>query len=325
MTEASVTTRRYSGFQLQDTPRIYVSGIAGKWLRAHVTPSWRAKDLEEGWQRVVDKDRTKEIAARVLAQGRTFPNAVILGTDNDKIKVEGSEIVLPEDVKFLVIDGQHRIYAQRWSQFEASYACVLHVGISEVDMARLFIEINNNQKRVPASLRWDLVRLIRPKDDEHGIRASEILYELVTQKKGNPLFQRVDLTGENPALALKQASLAPEIKSLVSNKKSPLYEQGELQMKVLEHYFSAIKEVDPDGWKSSEGALAKARIIRALLQLLPEIMEEDGMTAETTTVGGFYKRLKKIKLTSLTTERVRHSQGNAGIVAIREEIKGQIL
>lgn len=318
-------TQRYPGFQLQDTPRVYVSGMAGKWLRAHVTPSWRAEDLEEGWQRVVDMDRTKEIAARVLNQGRTFPNAVVLGTDSDKIKLEGSEIILPDPVKFLVIDGQHRIYAQKWSKFEATYACILHVGIPEVEMAKLFIEINNNQKRVPASLRWDLMRLIRPKDDEYGIRASDILYELVTQKRGNPLFQRVDLTGENPNMPLKQASLAPEIKALVSNKKSPLYGQGELQMRVLEHYFSAIKEVDPDGWKSTEGALAKARIIRALLQVLPALMEAEAMTAETTSADKFYKRLKKIRLSLLTPDKISAKQGNAGITSIRKEIEEQVL
>ncbi len=318
-------TRRFPGFLLQETPRILAAGIPGKWLLERVTPSWRAKDLEEGWQRVVKKERVQEIARRVLDQRRTFPNAVVLGTDNEQIRDHDDKVVIPDDARFLVIDGQHRIYAQKWSEFEATYACVLHVAISEVEMAKLFIEINENQKRVPASLRWDLVRLIRPDDDPYGIRASEVIYELVTERRGSPLYQRVDLTGENPRLSLKQASLAPEIKNLLTQKKSPLFDRGELQVKVLEEFFAAVKEVDPDGWKTEEGVLYKARFLRALLQLLPDIMKAEKVSAEEVEAEHFFKRLKKIHLASLDTDEIRRAQGNAGIRAIREVIRKRVL
>ena len=99
---------------------------------------------------------------------------------------------------------------------------MIHTGMSIERMANLFLEINDNQKRVPSSLRWDLLRLVRPDDDRHAIAASEIVYLLATEKE-SPFFQRIDLTGEQSELQIKQGSLAPEFKRLIS-RRSPLSE-----------------------------------------------------------------------------------------------------
>ena len=209
-----------AGFQLQDNPSIICAMLPGDWLLRHTTPSWRIKDPHLGFQRMVRSERARQIALAVLDQHRTFPNAIVLATDVSTIEVDSGHITVPEDIRFLIVDGQHRLWAQRFSEFHAPYACLIHTGLSIEEMANLFLEINDNQKRVPSSLRWDLVRLVRPDHDPEGIAAAELVYLLATEQE-SPFFQRIDLTGEQSELQIKQGSLAPEFKILLSRRFTP--------------------------------------------------------------------------------------------------------
>jgi DGQHR domain-containing protein len=143
-----------NGYTLQEKPLIVCASIPGDWLISHATPSWRLDDPEKGFQRVVSEKRALQIAKTVLDYGRTFPNAIVLATDKNDLRIQDGIVTLPTKIKFLVVDGQHRLWAQKFSENIANYACMIHMGLSEEEMASLFIEINDNQKRVPPSLRW---------------------------------------------------------------------------------------------------------------------------------------------------------------------------
>jgi DGQHR domain-containing protein len=316
------TSIKVPGFKLQDVPKIYVAGISGLWLLKRTTPSWRINDPEKGFQRVVREDRTRAIALAVLDQQRTFPNAIVIATDIADFAFDGSTIEIPNKIKFLVVDGQHRLWAQKFSDNEAQYACVIHMGLSEEDMAYLFLEINDNQKRVPPSLRWDLVRLVRPNDDPYGIATVDMIYLLASEAE-SPLFQRIDLTGEQSEILLKQASIAPEIKPLF--RKTLIRDLSfDEQYNLILHYFIAIKELDPDNWGKAEGTFYKARVLRALLRLLPDLIEHKKKHATKLKYDDFLPYLKKIKPESLNTEEIRAAQGSAGIKDIYNRIYAQV-
>jgi hypothetical protein len=190
-------------------------------------------------------------------------------------------------------------------------------------MAALFVEINDNQKRVPSSLRWDLVRLVRPEEDPNAVRASDLIDGLNTEKI-SPLYQRIDMTGEQPKIVIKQGSLAPEIKILL-NKRTSLQNEGfDVQLEILMKYFAAVRERDPDGWRQSEGNLYRARVFRALLKLLPEILTKVDKEGRNITAKDFLAYIKRIKLESLSDDKIRTAHGNAGIAAITRTIKDQI-
>ena len=208
------------GFLLQDEPKIFCATLSGKWLLEHTTPIWRIDDPVKGFQRIVREDRANQIAVAVLNQRRTFPNAIVIATDIETIEIHESELSIPEDAMFLIVDGQHRLWAQKYSDFEAPYGCMIHTGLSQEEMARLFLEINENQKRVPASLRWDLVRLLQPEGEPHRVAAADIVYLLATEEE-SPFYQRIDLTGEQPEILIKQGSLAPELSNLL-RRRTPL-------------------------------------------------------------------------------------------------------
>jgi DGQHR domain-containing protein len=316
-------SKKFEGTILQDVPRVYLAAIPGKWLLKNTTPSWRIKDPKKGFQRTVTERRAREIAAAVLDQRRSFPNAIVLATNSDKVLHSDSHITIPEKVRFLVVDGQNRLWAQRFSKYEASYGCVIHVGLSEAEMAAIFVEINDTQKRVPSSLRWDLVRLVRPEGDPGGVRASELVESLNTERE-SPLLQRIDMTGELAELSIKQGSLAPEVKKLI-NKKAGIGEEGyDVQLQVLMNLFAAVREKDPDGWRTGKGNLYRARVFRALLQLLPEMVRRSERSRKDISAKDLYKFIDRIALSSLADEQLKSAHGNAGIAAIRETIKSQL-
>ncbi|MGN6729312.1 MAG: DGQHR domain-containing protein [Rhodanobacteraceae bacterium] len=312
------------GFELQGSPRIIVAAIPGEWLLRHSTPSWRIQDPVKGFQRVVREARAQAIAWTVLDQQRTFPNAVVLATDATNFSISSCKVHISGTTRFLVVDGQHRIWAQHYSDFEADYSCLIHVGLTEKQMAELFLEINDNQKRVPSSLRWDLVRLVRPDDDPYAIAAAELVYDLTTNED-SPLFQRIDLTGEQGEKELKQGSIAPELKSLVSNKRAGIRGADIEQVyDALIKYLEALRSVDKKGWSDGRTPFMKARVMRALLKLLPDVLSKAGKDITTARVSDYRKVVEKIDQISLSDEQIRAHQGSAGIKQIYEMILSQI-
>jgi DGQHR domain-containing protein len=308
--------------QLQTTPPVYVAVISGRWLLKHTTPSWRIHDPLKGFQRIVNEDRAKQIARTVLDQDRAFPNAITLATNLKDFKRSDREISIPERAKFLVVDGQHRLWAQTFSEKDGQYACIIHLNKTEQEMAELFLEINDNQRRVPSSLRWDLVRLVRPEGDEAGVTAAELVFALST-REDSPFYIAIDLTGEQKDVSIKQGSLAPEIKTLVGRIKKihdPTFDQ---YSSLLIRFFSAVRSLNPQGWGDPSSTYYKARVLRALIRVLVDIAVDaqslDGLTADF-----LLGKLRKIDPTTLSEQRVRAAQGAAGVIDLYQEMKNQV-
>jgi DGQHR domain-containing protein len=320
---ARITSIEIPALQLQDSPSVYVVVISGKWLLDHTTPSWRAKDPKLGFQRIVKEDRARQIARTILDRERAFPNAITLATDIKDFKNTGEHILIPEKTKFLVVDGQHRLWAQNYSQKDGRYACIIHLGKTEKEMAELFLEINENQRRVPSSLRWDLVRLVRPAGDEAAIMASELVLALV-ERDDSPFYTTIDLTGEQKELNIKQGSLAPEIKTLVTRTKKSLDLTFDDYLSLLIRFFSAIKSLNPRGWGDPKSTYYQARVLRALLRVLTDMAVNAKSLNKLTTLH-LHEKLKKIDPDTLSKETLRASQGSAGVTDLYQAIKGQVL
>jgi DGQHR domain-containing protein len=307
---------------LQDQPRVYVAVLDGYWLLDHTTPSWRHDDPHKGFQRIVREERARNIASTVLNQKRTFPNAIILATDvGEFASAPGGKIKIPAKTKFLVVDGQHRLWSQKFSDFEAPYACLLHMARTEKDMARLFLEINDTQKRVPSSLRWDLVRLVKPEGKEVEQRTADLIFELATEKR-SPLFQRIDLTGEQPEIKLKQGSLAPEIKTLL-NKDAKRDADFDEYSTLLTNFFSALELIDADAWRDGKSAFYKARVLRALIRVLSDIIGRTTSLSSLTSKA-LHTQLKKVDVTKLTPQELETMQGAKGVAAIYKRLHTQV-
>ena len=174
-------------------------------------------------------------------------------------------------------------------------------------------------------MRWDLVRLVRPDGDEAGIMTSELVYELV-ERKDSPFYYNIDLTGEQKDVSIKQGSLAPEIKSLVTRTKRTKELEFEDYAGILIRFFSAVRSLDPSGWGDTNSTFYKARILRALLRVLTDIVIK---SKNPSTIGApsFFTSLRKIDPDTLSPEVIRRAQGSAGVTdlyrAMHEQVFGK--
>lgn len=312
-----------AGILLHESPDVYLTALPGRWLLDHATPSWRLQDPQRGFQRMVKNERAKEIARTVLEPNRTFPNAITLATTVKSFRGQEGHLVLPQKTKFLVVDGQHRLWAQHFSTVEALYPCVIHMSRTEEDMAALFLEINDNQRRVPSSLRWDLVRLVR-NEDHSMVLTSDVVLELATRPDSPFYSVGIDLTGERKEITIKQGSLAPEIKTLVSRQlKKKVEADLEDYVGLLIRFFVAIRALDPEGWGNPQSPFFKARVLRALIRVLSDILEKTPMqdlSAETLR-----QQFSRIDRSKLSEEEVRKVQGSAGVQDLYMLMKSQVL
>jgi DNA sulfur modification protein DndB len=312
------------GLVLRDEPKVYMAAMPGRWLLAHSTPSWRQLDPQTGFQRIVKEQRAKEIARTVLDTQRTFPNAITLATTAKSFALKACSLQLPSNARFLVVDGQHRLWAQKFSSMDGTYPCIIHMGRTEQEMASLFLEINDNQRRVPSSLRWDLVRLVRS-DDRATAMTADIVYELA-QRKESPFYEvGIDLTGEKKEFAIKQGSLAPEIRTLVNRglKKKGDTADFEEYVNLLIRFFVAIRSLDPEGWGRTNSVFFKARVLRALIRVLSDMIGAAPMGRLTTE--RMHKALLRIDQSTLDEDSVRKAQGSAGVTDLYKLMRQQVL
>jgi DNA sulfur modification protein DndB len=308
------------GIVLRDSPAVYLAAFPGRWLLDHSTPSRRIDDPKKGFQRIVKEQRAKEIARTVLDTQRTFPNAITLATTAKTFNVEDAVLHVPDSAKFLVVDGQHRLWAQKYSKIEGTYPSIIHMDRTEQQMAELFLEINDNQRRVPSSLRWDLVRLVR-RDDQSTAITADIVYALA-DRKDSPFYSGIDLTGERKDITIKQGSLAPEIKTLVNRHLRRVGGDYDDYLNLLIRFFVAIRSLDPDGWGDPQSTFYKARVLRALIRVLSDLLNTRGIAALTTeTLRDF---LGKIDRATLSDPEVRRMQGSAGVQDLYTQMKRQV-
>lgn len=311
---------------LRSNPDVYLTALSGKWLLKYSTPSWRIKNPETGFQRIVNVDRARAIARTVLDEGRTFPNAIVLATNVKSFKREDDRLLFPKTPKFLIVDGQHRLWAQKFSAVDGTYPCVIHMNRTEAQMAELFLEINANQRRVPSSLRWDLYRLVR-QDDQATVMTSDLVYALANEDESPFAAERqIDLTGEDTerrAVTIRQGSLAPEIRTMLRRhlKKTPDISFDDY-LALLIRFFTAIRSLDPDAWDDAKSPFFRARVLRAMLRVLDKLMQSTAV--DDLSTGAMRKLFARIKPETLSDDAVRKAQGTVGVKDLYEEISKQV-
>lgn len=165
------------------------------------------------YQRLIKKDRLNAIR-QFVNSGKYFPNSLIVSIDyhdgdffvpfeiQESSNAIAGILTLPRKYRSIyVIDGQHRLYG--YSESEKAYSNVVpvvaFVNLPPKKQVEMFMEINENQKKVSKSLRNTLnVDLLwtsnNPKERKEALML-KVAEELGNYKR-SPLFGRI-VTGEN--------------------------------------------------------------------------------------------------------------------------------
>jgi hypothetical protein len=93
---------------------------------------------------------------------------------------------------------------------------------------------------------------------------------------------------------------------------------------LLIRFFSAIRSLNPSGWGDPSSTYYKARVLRALIRVLTDMVVSVKSLDKLTTLY-LLERLKKIDPETLSKETIRASQGSAGVTDLYQAMKDQVL
>lgn len=158
-----------------------------------------AKNVALTYQRMLEPTKLKSISEYIDSQeSLPFANSIIINF-NEKINFDLSSN--REDIKngmlrlprrygsAWVIDGQHRLFGYAKSERRKNdlIPVIAFENISNSEQARLFVDINQNQKKVSANLLWDL-----KEDIYEGTTDKKLEKELIISKLGKKLASEID-------------------------------------------------------------------------------------------------------------------------------------
>ena len=204
------------------------------------------------YQRLLVPSRLKGIS-KFIEDGGFFPNSVILNfgnTRSEKPIFEGSAKGQHSNSRFgtlripnayaiaYIIDGQHRVYGYANSPYRETNTIpvVAFVGLESSEQLRIFMDINQNQKAVSATLRltleedlyWDSERT----DSRMKALRSSIIRMLSSPTTG-PLHNKISIGEDKASLsanpfasALNKSGLLPSAKGNTfksNNQEAALY------------------------------------------------------------------------------------------------------
>lgn len=231
----------------------------------------RGVSTEQGAvQRILNKSRVDAICKFVLG-GNSFVNTFILNwTDTQYVpKVKKETLVLPLQGRFAqMLDGQHRIAGlqeavnQNAEIADMEVLVSLFIGLNTKEAARIFLNINSEQKPVPRSLIYDLFGEAYD-DPESAITRVTDIVSFLNETEESPYYGRVHYPGKPNSqnmvdLAIMVNAMKPAFERNGTFNQLQLSEI-ETQKKILINFYSAIKNRYEDVWdKPKENVFLRA-------------------------------------------------------------------
>ncbi len=299
----------------------------------------RGKDNEEGAvQRVLNKARVRTIAEYVL-EGNDFFNTVILNwTDtNYTPQINNNQIIIPVIPRAAqVIDGQHRLAGLKQafdidnSIGDREIPVSLCIGLTTVEAARIFVNINSEQKPVNRSLIYDLFGVIDDKKDFPVNRATDIAQNL-NENPTSAYYRMIKIPGTPRGEGFVDLSaIVNVLKNYIKRGEFEKHRLNEfnIQETIFLNYFEAIRffyEAEEEGmWQNknknpfARNAGAVASIDFLMEKLIDKCKEKKSFKVET------FKELLNLEPVLYANE-IKDLGGTAAQVKIREFLESNLL
>jgi len=251
----------------QNQHRFYFATIPVHDLFPYCFVSRRNEDPAAGFQRTLNESRADDIAIYLAAGNGSIPTNIVLSAQPgaaftyDRRTKSVSFQRVPS--AFLVLDGQHRLWGYHKCSIEHRVPVAIYEGLTRAIEAKLFIDINTNQRGVPASLLLDIKQIAQIESAREAI-----LRDWFDALKNDP---KAPLVGR---LSPSQ-SVAGKISRVAFNRAlSPVLDGGVIpnlpdaqRYKLLVNYLNAF-----DAELSNKRLLFKAAFFEAIWDLFDEVV-----------------------------------------------------
>lgn len=255
------------------------------------------EELFGSYQRMLKKTRLDKID-KFISAGGYFPNNVILNfTKSPKFerKQKVGDIVYgilkfpPYYASAWVIDGQHRLYgyANNEKKSKDTVPVLAFESLDVKEQAKLFVEINKEQKAVSSNLLWDLYSDIYrdSKEEKHQVRRTiSLIVRKLDSDSDSPLRGHVSIpsmpTEGKKITNLTMATLCDGIEEnrLTNKEERLLYERNynstvDFSSERFKAYFSVIADSFPKDWNKGDDGVLRTNIgVRILFVILRQLL-----------------------------------------------------
>lgn len=284
----------------QGKHRFYTMALPSKILAATCMVEARAENPIDGFQRLLDRKRAKEIANYIDTGFGTVPSAVILSAQPRAqlhFDRKTGELRFKSDPHaFLIIDGQHRVYGFNLAAKSVKVPVVVYNRLTRAQECQLFMDINTKQRPVPAELLLDIRHLSQMESAAEALLRNA--FDLFHMREDSALAGLLS-PSERRKGKISRVTFNAAMRSIdgafVDAKAEDVYA-------VLNAYLKAC--VAGLAIHEAQANIAHPALFKALLLLFPNIAERvaDRHAGQYTAknfqevLGPFFRRLKKTDL-----------------------------
>ena len=296
----------------------------------------RGRDKEEGAvQRVLNKKRISSIKQYVL-DGNMFVNSFVINWNDENYVPEiiDDQIIIPlVDSVAQLIDGQHRLEGLKEavkvdeSINNKTLLVSMVIGLKTKEAAKIFININSEQKPVPKSLIFDLYGVAEDDKNFAITRSGDIAKEL-NENVDSPFYNLIKYPG-NP-----RGKGKIDLSTVVSVLKKYVDVDGKfvennirdlnLQSQFIINYFSSIKYhwEKEDMWgNASQNVFFKASGFIAAVEFFFEYVFPKCVDKKSFKLDYLISLFDFTKTTLITNNDIKGSDGKSARKMIIDNLK----
>lgn len=224
---------------------------------------------------MLSTSRVKKIASYIDA-GNSIPNNVLLSLDNARISNSGNKLFIPNEADAgWVIDGQHRLAGAHEAKKTIKFIAVAYIGLSEDQQVKLFVDINREQKGVPTSLYYDLLKYLPTEKSEADIareRSADIANQL-KRDENSPFYGRIVITSPKKG-EISMTNFVRKLYPLLLEKKGKFHVYTlQEQLGIIDNYFKSLKNTFPEQFRPEKSTFFKTLGFGAMMNALPTVFD----------------------------------------------------
>ncbi len=296
----------------------------------------RGRDKEEGAvQRVLNKKRISSIKQYVL-EGNMFVNTFVINwvDENYAPEIDAKKAIIPlVDSVAQLIDGQHRLEGLKEAVkvdediSEKKVLVSMVIGLKTKDAAKIFININTEQKPAPKSLIFDLYGVTEDDKNFAITRSGDIAKEL-NENVESPYYNLVKYPGNPRGKGRIDLSTIIGILKKYVDIDGKFVEKNirdlNLQSQFIINYFSAIKYHwdKEDLWgNASQNVFFKASGFIAALEFFFEYVFPKCVEKKSFKLDYLISLFDFEETTLITSNDIKGSDGKTARKIIMDNLK----
>ncbi len=282
---------------IQGRHRFYTLSLHSDLLAETCVVETREENPIDGFQRLLDKKRAKEIADYIDSGLGTIPTSIVLSAqaDAELEYVRKTRTLKFKKTKrsFLILDGQHRIYGFSLAKTRVRVPVVIYNRLSRAQECNLFMDINTKQRPVPTELLLDIKRLADSETDTEALLRD--VFDLFSQEPSSPLLGRLS-PAKKSAGKISRVTFNAALKGILGT--FPGGQAVDIYSALAAYVQACLHGLRV---RNADDGIVNPTLFRALILLFPTFAErvadrhghDYSVVNFDEIVGPFFSRLKK--------------------------------